>query len=52
LGATFVETLAKYEPKVIILAGRNMDKVKKTGDTIIASSPDVEIRHLVLDLNS
>jgi len=52
LGATFVETLAKHKPKLLILAGRNLDKAKKTGDAIAASCPDVEIRYLALDLNS
>ena len=48
LGATFVETIAKHKPKLLIMAGRNVEKAKKTGDAITASFPDVEIRYLIL----
>jgi short-subunit dehydrogenase len=52
LGSEFVETIAKHKPKLLILAGRDVSKVKKTGEAIAASCPEVEVRYLTLDLGS
>jgi NAD(P)-dependent dehydrogenase (short-subunit alcohol dehydrogenase family) len=54
LGATFVEEIAKQNPRLIILAGRSPAKLQATAAKI-ASDPQsahVETRILVLDLNS
>lgn len=54
LGATFVETIAQYKPRLLILAGRSAEKVGATTQAIKshASSADVEVRFLPLDLSS
>ena len=52
LGASFVQIIAKHEPKLLILAGRNTKKVKETQVAIEADVPGVKIRVLELDLNS
>ncbi|KAI1161776.1 WW domain-containing oxidoreductase [Nemania serpens] len=52
LGATFVETIAKAEPALLILAGRNPAKVSQTADAIKAANPNVKTRVLELDLSS
>ncbi|KAJ8131115.1 hypothetical protein O1611_g2508 [Lasiodiplodia mahajangana] len=52
LGATFVETIAKAEPAMLILAGRNPTKTKQTADAIKAANANVETRVLELDLGS
>ncbi|KAI1375403.1 NAD(P)-binding protein [Hypoxylon crocopeplum] len=52
LGATFVETLAKAEPALLILAGRKLEKVQKTADSIASANPNVKLRVLQLDLGS
>ena len=54
LGANFVETIAKYKPRLLILAGRSPSKIQSTADKI-TSNPDnrgVEVRTLALDLAS
>jgi NAD(P)-dependent dehydrogenase (short-subunit alcohol dehydrogenase family) len=50
LGAQFVETVAKHNPKLLILAGRSASKVQATADKIKSEHPDVETRIAVLDL--
>ena len=52
LGATFVQTLAKYSPKLLILAGRDTNKCETTAKAIKSTSPDVFTRILELDLGS
>lgn len=52
LGAHFVETIAKYNPAVLILAGRSPSKIKTTQDKIKAINSGVETRILALDLAS
>ncbi len=52
LGSGFAEILAKYSPKLLILAGRNLSKAKLTASTIAAAAPSVAIRVLELDLGS
>ena len=48
LGAHFVETIAKYKPRLLILAGRSQSKIQATADKI----QGVETRTVVLDLAS
>ncbi|KAF2497542.1 putative short-chain dehydrogenase [Lophium mytilinum] len=52
LGAFFVEVIAKAQPDLLILAGRDTTKVQKTADTITAAHKDVKVRVLKLDLAS
>lgn len=52
LGAAFVESIAKGQPGLIILAGRNLEKLQKEVDTITAAQPNVKIRGLKLDPGS
>jgi NAD(P)-dependent dehydrogenase (short-subunit alcohol dehydrogenase family) len=54
LGATFVETIASYQPRLLILAGRSPQKVSATEQKIKtnAESADVATRFLSLDLSS
>jgi len=51
LGATFVEQIAKHNPRLLILAGRSPAKVQATADKI-KSNINVEVRILELDLAS
>ncbi|KAI1495951.1 NAD(P)-binding protein [Biscogniauxia marginata] len=52
LGATFVTAVAKAQPALLILAGRNVAKVQLTVDSIASAYPDVKLRVLQLDLSS
>ncbi|KAL6238803.1 hypothetical protein BDW75DRAFT_227615 [Aspergillus navahoensis] len=52
IGATFVESIARGQPALIILAGRNMAKLQQTADAIAQAQPDVRVRLLQLDLGS
>lgn len=52
LGASFVETIAKHHPKLLVLAGRDAAKTEKTAQAIAAASPGVQTRTLLLDLSS
>ncbi|KAF2685648.1 WW domain-containing oxidoreductase [Lentithecium fluviatile CBS 122367] len=54
LGAHFVETIAKYKPRLLILAGRSAAKLQATADKIssVPASKGVETRALLLDLAS
>jgi NAD(P)-dependent dehydrogenase (short-subunit alcohol dehydrogenase family) len=50
LGAVYVQTLAAYSPKLLILAGRSETKLQQTADAIKAAFPNVSTRLLILDL--
>ncbi|KAI1073682.1 NAD(P)-binding protein [Whalleya microplaca] len=50
LGAEFVENVARAKPGMLILAGRNLDKVQIEADSITTAHPDVKVRVLKLDL--
>lgn len=52
LGAAFVETLAKFQPKLLILAGRDAAKAALTAEAISTTSPGIQTRVLELDLGS
>jgi len=52
LGAYFAEAIAKAQPKLLILAGRNTSKAEATAQAIASSSPGLETRLLELDLSS
>lgn len=52
IGATFVETIARHSPKLLILAGRNLGKCEETAKAIKSASPGVSTRLLELDLGS
>jgi flavin-binding protein dodecin len=52
LGAFFVEAIAKAEPTMLILAGRNTAKTSQTADAVKAANTSVETRVLELDLGS
>ena len=52
IGATFMELLAKYSPKLLILAGRDTGKCHDTAKAIAAVDPNVATRVLELDLSS
>jgi NAD(P)-dependent dehydrogenase (short-subunit alcohol dehydrogenase family) len=52
LAAYFSNLVAKYEPKLLILAGRSIPKLEETKRTIHSSFPDTNIRLLQIDLNS
>ncbi|TKA69574.1 hypothetical protein B0A49_08682 [Cryomyces minteri] len=52
LGAAFVESVAKSQPGLLILAGRNVEKLKETAEKITAAQSNVKVRALTLDLNS
>lgn len=54
LGATFVEAIAQYKPRLLILAGRSAEKVGATVRKIKSNpeSSDVDIKILEIDLAS
>lgn len=52
LGATYVESIAAGQPKLIILAGRSLDKVKQTAEVVAKAHPEVKTKVLELDLTS
>lgn len=52
LGSAFVESVAKAQPGLLILAGRNLEKLQKEVDTITAAQQNVKVRVLKLDLSS
>lgn len=52
LGAFFLQLIAKYEPKLLILAARDVSKAQTTAEAIVAASPGVHTRLLQLDLSS
>ncbi len=52
LGAYYAEVIAKAQPKLPILAGRNTSKAEATAHAISTSSPGVGTRVLELNLSS
>lgn len=52
LGEEFCLTVAKYQPKLLILAGRNVDKLHATETKLANTYPDVSTKTLELDLES
>ncbi|KAL6893386.1 hypothetical protein GGI43DRAFT_424829 [Trichoderma evansii] len=52
LGATYVESVAAGQPKLIILTGRSLDKVNQTAELITKAHPEVQTKVLELDLTS
>ncbi|KAI1089022.1 WW domain-containing oxidoreductase [Rostrohypoxylon terebratum] len=52
LGAIFVNAIAKAQPGLLILAGRNTTKVNQTAEDIKAVDPTVKTKILQLDLGS
>jgi len=52
LGSEVVHVLAKHQPRLIILAGRNPRTLKQTEDTVLKETPSAALRSLVLDLSS
>ncbi|KAL4929032.1 putative short-chain dehydrogenase [Aspergillus undulatus] len=52
IGATFVETIARAEPSLIILAGRSTSKLQQTAEAIAKNNAQVPVRLLRLDLGS
>ncbi|KAL4978779.1 hypothetical protein BDW66DRAFT_157980 [Aspergillus desertorum] len=52
IGATFVDSIARGQSALIILAGRNTAKLQGTADAIAQAQPDVKVRLLQLDLGS
>ncbi|TGJ80817.1 hypothetical protein E0Z10_g7961 [Xylaria hypoxylon] len=52
LGALFVEAVAKAEPSMLILAGRNTTKTSQTADAVKAINANIKTRVLELDLGS
>jgi len=50
LGAYYVETIAAHDPKLLILAGRDVGKVQETIDAIKKVHPNIPVRFLKFDL--
>lgn len=51
-GALFMESLARYSPSLLILAGRSATKLEATASKIHSLNPSVKTRQLLLDLTS
>ncbi|GAA6008421.1 hypothetical protein JCM11491_004469 [Sporobolomyces phaffii] len=52
LGAEAATAIAQHQPKLLILAGRSIDKIKQTQDEIKKVASGVETKILILDLAS
>ena len=52
LGAETAFTLASASPKVLILAGRNLQKIQPVIDNIASAYPNVATKYIPLDLSS
>jgi NAD(P)-dependent dehydrogenase (short-subunit alcohol dehydrogenase family) len=52
LGAAFVLGIARARPSILILAGRNLDKLQQTAKNLASKHPEVGFRTLELDLMS
>ncbi|KAF8888715.1 hypothetical protein CPB84DRAFT_1462562 [Gymnopilus junonius] len=52
LGAAFVLSIAKAQPALLILAGRDLTKLEKTAADITSSNPTVKTRNLRINLES
>jgi len=52
IGAYFVKLVAKYQPRLLILAGRNLSKVEETKKDVLSISSSIKVRTIQLDLSS
>lgn len=52
LGSSFATSIAKAQPALLIIAGRDTTKLEKVAATILEALPQVPIRVLELDLSS
>ena len=52
LGATFVDSIIRAQPALLILAGRDSTKLRRTAEAITTTRPQAQIRLLQLDLGS
>ncbi|GAA5987451.1 hypothetical protein JCM5350_002769 [Sporobolomyces pararoseus] len=52
LGAEAAMSIAKSQPKLLILAGRSIEKITKSQEEIKRVAPEVETKLLILDLAS
>jgi NADP-dependent 3-hydroxy acid dehydrogenase YdfG len=52
LGALFVDAIAVAEPKLAILAGRNINKLQQTADDLASKHPNLKTKLVTLDLSS
>ncbi|KAL2832687.1 hypothetical protein BJY01DRAFT_239729 [Aspergillus pseudoustus] len=52
IGATFLKTVARAHPALLILAGRSTSKLQQTADAITEENPSVSIHLLQLELDS
>ena len=52
LGAFFVEHIVLADPKLLILASRNLTKIQTTAVAVSKLNPNVQIRTLQLNLES
>ena len=52
LGAALLETIAKAQPALLILAGRDTTKLQRTADVISTAETMTQVRLLELDLGS
>ncbi|KDQ11811.1 hypothetical protein BOTBODRAFT_113965 [Botryobasidium botryosum FD-172 SS1] len=52
LGAEVARVLAKFGAGLVVLAGRNREKIEQTERDIKSETPDANLRILILDLNS
>jgi NAD(P)-dependent dehydrogenase (short-subunit alcohol dehydrogenase family) len=52
IGYATARALAEHSPRFLIIAGRSDIKLKECLDSLRQDSPDVDIRHLLLDLSS
>ncbi|KAH6660112.1 hypothetical protein BKA67DRAFT_40559 [Truncatella angustata] len=52
IGATFVKSIAKAQPGLLVLAGRNLTSIQRTADGLAANHPAIQVRLLELDVGS
>ncbi|KAL6913634.1 hypothetical protein ACHAPO_003375 [Fusarium lateritium] len=52
LGALFVDAIAAAEPGLVILAGRNVNKLQQTADDLVSKHPNLKTKLVTLDLSS
>jgi NAD(P)-dependent dehydrogenase (short-subunit alcohol dehydrogenase family) len=51
LGAAFLRAIAGSQPALLILAGRNITKIKETADQLATENPALSIRTRILQLD-
>ncbi|EDU45970.1 FabG Dehydrogenase with different specificities related to short-chain alcohol dehydrogenase [Pyrenophora tritici-repentis] len=51
LGAAFLKAIAALQPALLILAGRNISKVKETASQLAAENPTISIKSRILQLD-